>query len=105
MIKFKYRYCKVQMVRYVSGDLSDAARRRVARYIEECEDCYREFRRQRDFAQQLESSLPNFGRPDAERLDQLWASVARDLQAPSSGRAWFPQTSVYEPACNSTTDC
>ena len=89
MIRFKYRYCKVQMVRYVSGDLSDAARRRVARYIDECEDCYREYRRQRDFAQQLEQSLPSFGRPDAARLDQLWESVARDLQAPSGRRAWF----------------
>ncbi len=89
MIKFKYRYCKVQMLRYVSGDLSDSARRRVARYIEECEDCYREYRRQRDFAQQLERSLPSFGRPDAQRLEKLWGAVERDLQAPSSRRAWF----------------
>ena len=63
MIKFKYRYCKVQMVRYVSGDLSDAARRRVARYIEECEDCYREFRRQRDFAPAAGEQLAEFRPP------------------------------------------
>ena len=89
MIKFKYRYCKVQMVRYVSGDLSEAARRRVARYIDECEDCYREYTRHREFAHQLESNLPTLGRPDARRLDQLWSSVQRDLQAPDEHREWF----------------
>ena len=82
MIKFKLRYCRVLMARYVSGDLSDAARRRVARYIDECEDCYREYMRHREFTQRLDRNLPIIGRPDAARLAQVWARLQDDLQAP-----------------------
>jgi len=84
MIRFKYRYCKVQMARFVSGDLSEAARRRVGSYINECEDCHAEYKRHRDFALKLERNLPTLGRPNAQRLDQVWSSLQMELQTPTA---------------------
>ncbi|MCY3798695.1 MAG: hypothetical protein OXG84_12860 [Chloroflexi bacterium] len=89
MIGFKYRYCKVHMARYIGGDLSEAARRRVGRYIDECEDCHREYRRHREFALKLERSLPTLGRPNQQRLDQLWSSLERELQRPARNSMWL----------------
>ena len=89
MVRFKYRYCKVHIARYVSGDLADPARRRVARYIDENEDCYREYMRHREFAQKLERSLPTFGRPNSQRLEMMWSALQADLQAPQSQTLWF----------------
>ena len=89
MVRFKYRYCKVHMARYLSGDLADPARRRVARYIDENEDCYREYMRHREFAQKLERSLPTFGQPDSQRLEMMWSSLQEELQAPQSQTLWF----------------
>ena len=82
MIKFKYRYCKVHIAGYLRGDLSDVARRRIARFIDECQDCYREYIRQAEFANRLERELPLLGRPDAQRLDTLWTSIQTELAAP-----------------------
>ena len=84
MVRFKYRYCKVFMARFVSGELSPAARRRVGRYIDECEDCQREYRRQREFARRLERNLPALGAPNAKRLDELWSSLQSELQTPAA---------------------
>jgi len=83
MIRFKYRYCKVHMARFVSGDLSEAARRRVGRYIDECEDCHREYMRHREFALKLERNLPTLGAPNPQRLDELWSSLQSELQTPA----------------------
>ncbi|MCY3864816.1 MAG: hypothetical protein OXG68_05180 [Chloroflexi bacterium] len=83
MIRFKYRYCKVHMARFISGELSEAARRRVGRYIDECEDCQREYLRHREFAQKLERNLPALGRPSPQRLDELWTSLRTELQTPA----------------------
>ncbi len=89
MIRFKYRYCKVHMARYISGDLSEAARRRVGRYIDECADCQREYMRHREFALKLERSLPMLGRPNRQRLDQLWSSLERELHTPARPSMWL----------------
>lgn len=89
MVRFKYRYCKVHLARYLSGDLADPVRRRVARYIDENEDCYREYMRQREFAHKLESNLPSLGRPNPQRLDLVWSALQADLQTPQSQSAWF----------------
>lgn len=77
------------MARYLSGDLADPVRRRVARYIDEDEDCYREYMRHREFAQKLEINLPAFGRPNPQRLDMVWSSLQADLQAPQPQSAGF----------------
>ena len=85
MIKFKYRYCKVHMAKYLSGELSDVARRRIARFIDESPDCYEEYLRQREVTDQLQRNLPSFGRPDAQRLDNIWMSLQSEL-APAATR-------------------
>ena len=77
------------MARFVSGDLTDVARRRVARYIDECEDCHREYMRHREFALKLERNLPTLGRPNAQRLDQLWSSLQTELQTTGTRRTWL----------------
>ena len=87
MIKFKYRYCKVHMAQYVRGDLSDASRRRIARFIDECRDCRREYIRQAAFAGRLERELPLLGRPDSRRLDALWTSIQTELHLPAGQTA------------------
>ncbi len=79
MVRFKYRFCKVHMARFVNGDLSEPVRRRVARYIDECDDCYREYMRHREFAVKLERSLPSLGRPNSDRLNRVWSAVQSDL--------------------------
>ena len=89
MVRFKYRFCQVHLPRYLSGDLSDAVRRRVARYIDECEDCYREYMRQREFAHKLQRSLPTLGRPDSGKLEQIWTSLQEDLSEPRRRRPSF----------------
>ena len=89
MVRFKYRYCKVHMARYLSGDLADPVRRRVARYIDENEDCYREYMRHREFAQRLERNLPAFGRPNPQRLDTVWSALQAELQTPQ------PQSTAF----------
>lgn len=79
MIKFKYRYCKVHMAQYLSGDLPDTTRRRIARYIDECQDCYDEYIHQRNLANRLERELPVLGRPSATALDNIWSAIQADL--------------------------
>lgn len=85
MIKFKYRYCKVHMAKYLSGDLSDVTRRRIARFIDESQDCYEEYLRQREISDQLQRNLPAFGRPDSQRLDNIWMSLQSELAPAATG--------------------
>ena len=81
LIRFKYQYCKVHMARFVAGDLSDAARRRIARYIDECPDCYREYMRHRAFDHNLSCKLPALGRPSKQQLDGMWTALQGELVA------------------------
>ncbi|MCY3782117.1 MAG: hypothetical protein OXG78_17515 [Chloroflexi bacterium] len=90
MVRFKYRFCKVLMARFVSGDLADPVRRRVARYIDECEDCYREYMNHREFAYRLEHSLATLGHPASAKLDQIWSSLQMDLRQPQTRPHSFP---------------
>ena len=87
MIRFKYRFCKVHMARFVNGDLAEPVRRRVARYIDECEDCYREYMQHREFAHKLERSLPTLGKPGAAKLDQIWTAVQAEMNE-TPARPW-----------------
>ena len=89
MVRFKYRFCKVHMARFVHGDLADPVRRRVARYIDECEDCYREYMHHREFAFTLERNLPTLGHPNAAKLDQIWSSLQADLKHTQGSPHWF----------------
>ncbi|MDE2821090.1 MAG: hypothetical protein OXT68_06905 [Chloroflexota bacterium] len=90
MIKFKYRYCKVHMAKYLSGDLSDVTRRRIARFIDESQDCYEEYLRQREITEQLQRNLPVFGRADSQRLDNIWVSLQSELAPAATGALPHP---------------
>lgn len=89
MVRFKYRFCKVHMARFVNGDLADPVRRRVARYIDECDDCYREYMQHREFALKLERSLPVLGQVSAVKLDQIWSTLQADLVETQANPYWL----------------
>ena len=87
MLKFKLRYCKARMVAYLNGELSPGARRRVARYIDECPDCYAEYVRQRELQQELTHRLATFGQPRPVQLNRIWAAVQEEMQASQPSRS------------------
>ena len=89
MVRFKYRFCKVHMARFVNGDLADPVRQRVARYIDECEDCYREYMQHREFALKLERNLPTLGHANSVKLDQIWSSLEADLRESQAHPNWL----------------
>lgn len=97
MVKFKHRYCKVHMAQYLSGELPAATRRRIARFIDECDDCYREYVHQRELANHLQRSLPTFGQPKSPTLGNIWAGIQSELQLSGSAaphqRRWQPRLS------------
>jgi len=94
MIKFKYRYCKVHMAQYLSGDLSDATRRRIARFIDECHDCYMEYIRQLELASKLERELRLLGQPNSQKLDNVWAAIQTELSLPTSELSYRQQRPI-----------
>lgn len=77
---FKYRYCKSRMVAFLNDELPPAARRRIARYIDECPDCYAEYIRQRDLQHRLSADMPRLAQPDARQLDSLWSRIQAEIQ-------------------------
>ena len=82
MFKFKEMYCKRRMVAYINGELPPQARRRVARYIDECDNCYKEYIRQRGIQRELESGMHMVGRPSEMQLNRIWLGVQSDLYQP-----------------------
>ena len=83
MFKLKYRYCKARMTAYLNGELSPGARRRMARYIAECPDCYAEYLRQLDLTRELESRVGGFGTPGVGQLDRIWANIEAEITTPA----------------------
>lgn len=81
MLNLKYRYCKVHMMAYINGELSLAARRRIARYIAEDPACYAEYMRQLDIARELEHRMQCVGRPAMPQLERIWAQVQTNIHA------------------------
>lgn len=76
---FRIRYCKARMVAYVNGELPAAARRRMARYIEQYPECYAEYIHQRDAARDLQAKLPLVGQPEQPALDRMWSAIQAEL--------------------------
>ena len=84
MFRFKYQYCKRRMVAYINGELSERSRRRMARYIDDCTDCYAEYTRQRRIQREIHDRLPSIGRPQAGQLDRIWTAIQADLSRPAT---------------------
>lgn len=100
MVNFKLRYCKSRMSAYIHGELSPQSRRRIARYIHECPQCYAEYTRQNQMARELRSELPGFGRPTRGQLDRIWAGIEAEIApAPQRSRSrrggWRPYKVGY----------
>lgn len=81
MFNYKVRYCKSRMVAFINGELPLKSRRRVARYIDECEECYAEYIRQKQLVRDLEYKLPVIGEPSDSQMDKMWAGIQASLQA------------------------
>ncbi|GAB4522299.1 MAG: hypothetical protein OHK0046_34730 [Anaerolineae bacterium] len=74
------------MTAFIHNELPPEARRRVARYIDESPACYKVYIQQRALQQELSRSLPAFGQPAPQQLDQLWLSIQSDLFTPERRR-------------------
>lgn len=75
----KYRYVKARMTAYLDGELSIRSRRFVARQIDENPLCYREYILAKQSKQELERTLPTFGKADTPQLEKLWANIQAEL--------------------------
>ena len=89
MFRFKFRYCEARMVAFLNGELSAKARGRMARYIDECPDCFAEYVRQRDLHNELKRCLPGFGQPRPPQLNRIWGAVQEEMQtSPTPHLPW-----------------
>lgn len=79
--QWKLRYCKTRMVAFINGDLSEKARRRVGRYIDDCPACYDEYILQRNALQEIKPALRGMGIPDARQLDRIWGNIQAEMAA------------------------
>ncbi|MDX1994417.1 MAG: hypothetical protein SF029_18685 [bacterium] len=86
MFSFKVRYCKARMTAFINGELSPKARNRVARLIDECPECYEEYRRARQLQGDLRQQLRRFGQPTSAQLEGVW----RNIQAEMDGKPKAP---------------
>lgn len=94
MFRYKYFYCKYRMVAYLNRELSEPARRRVARFIDECDDCYAEYIRQRELKREIQSRFPAFGQASEAQLNRIWSAIEGDLMD-SSPRSSKPRSLQY----------
>jgi anti-sigma factor RsiW len=94
LFDFRYHYCRRRMVAYLNGELSPAARRRMARFIDECPACYAEYRRQRGLHEHLTVSLPPFGTPSQPQLDRMWTGIQQEMHR-SRSISWWQYSTRY----------
>ncbi len=68
---------------YVHGELPAHVRRRMARHIHQCADCYPVYRRELALKHELEARLPGFGGSNRPQLAHLWSNIQGELTAPT----------------------
>jgi anti-sigma factor RsiW len=78
------------MVAYLNGELPERSRRRMARFIDTCPGCYREYLRQRDLKDDLTREMRRVGQPAPAQLERIWAAVEADLYTPPRTRRATP---------------
>lgn len=83
----RYRYVKNRMTAYLDGDLPVKTRRFIARQIDENPLCYREYIQAKQSRQEIERSLPTFGKAENGQLDTIWANIQAELNQPETGPA------------------
>ena len=80
----QYRYVKARMTAYLDGELPVKTRRFIARQIDENPLCYQEYIRTKQTRQELERTLPVFGKASTGQLDNLWANIQEELNQPET---------------------
>lgn len=96
----RYRYVKARMTAYINGELSQPARRYVARQIDSDAHCRAEYTRQQAIKEAVEYKLPAMGRPEKVQLDSMWANIQTQLadnslhEVPANAHAMQPTYSL-----------
>lgn len=75
---FQRRRVLARLARFISGELSLAARREVARELDD-PAVYAEYRRQREAVHRFEADLGGVGRADGKSLQRGWGNIAHAL--------------------------
>ena len=78
----RFRYTKARMTAYLNDELPAQTRRFIARQIDSDSRCYDEYIRQRQTKNELDRTLPSFGRADRQQLSTIWANIQADLAKP-----------------------
>lgn len=79
MFNYKIWYCKSRMVAFINDELPLKSRRRVARYIDECDVCYAEYIQQKQLQRDLVYKLPIIAEPSKAQVDIIWAGIQASL--------------------------
>ena len=79
----KCRYTRSRMTAFINQELPINARRYVARHLDECAACRAQFEAQKTLRQTLMAEVPRLGQPSVGALQNVWARIADDLQAPA----------------------
>ncbi|MCU0464279.1 MAG: hypothetical protein MUF38_06890 [Anaerolineae bacterium] len=75
---FQRRRVLARLARFISGELTLAARREVTRELDD-PAVYAEYRRQRDAVRRFESDLGGVGRSSGQALQRGWGNIASAL--------------------------
>ena len=73
------------MTAFINGELPPKSRQRMARYIDECPDCYDEYQRQLEIQQELTRQLPVFGKPEDAQLGRMWDAIQGSMNLSAQG--------------------
>jgi anti-sigma factor RsiW len=76
------RYVRANLDKFLDGDLSIGARRRVARHVDTCPACYAAYTQRRDLRRDLQQALPLVGRTPAPDFNRMWDVIRADLPRP-----------------------
>jgi hypothetical protein len=74
--------CRAHLVAFLHSDVSPLLRRRVARHLDHCPDCYRLYLQELDLMRDLKRNLPLIGRAHQPSFDAIWAEIQTDIVKP-----------------------
>ncbi len=82
-LSMRCRTIRHQLKAYVTDQLSQAQRLRLAKHIAHCQSCYAELQRELATVYELKRHLPALGQPNATQLARIWQGVkAQTWQKP-----------------------
>jgi len=81
--------CRLHLMAFLHGDVSPLLRRRIARHLDHCTDCYRLYLQELDLERDLKHELPLIGVGHQSHFDQVWTAVQQDIVMPRSTAARF----------------